>query len=228
MKMNEEIVLYHGAKDIVQKPVFGYANTGNDYGPGFYCTDSLELAQEWACTATHGGYASQYTLNTSNLKVLDLCDAKHHPLNWLALLVKFRAFDLGYESALNRDYLLENFLPDSIPYDIITGYRADGSCFAIARGFLNNGISLRVLQKALKRGLTGRQTVLKSVIAIERLRFSGSTEAPRDTYYPLRFTRDRQAREDFAVLCDEPEQSGDLLMCDIRKQGVKADDPRIR
>ena len=37
--------LYHGSSKVIEKPVYGYGKTYNDYGLGFYCTDSLEMAQ---------------------------------------------------------------------------------------------------------------------------------------------------------------------------------------
>ena len=38
--------LYHGSSNIIEKPLFGYGKPYNDYGLGFYCTDSLEMAME--------------------------------------------------------------------------------------------------------------------------------------------------------------------------------------
>ncbi|MBP3577789.1 MAG: DUF3990 domain-containing protein, partial [Lachnospiraceae bacterium] len=37
--------LYHGSSNIIEKPVFGYGKKYNDYGLGFYCTDSIEMAK---------------------------------------------------------------------------------------------------------------------------------------------------------------------------------------
>ncbi|MCD8293671.1 MAG: DUF3990 domain-containing protein [Clostridia bacterium] len=227
--MKDNIILYHGSKDIIKEPVFGYGNTENDYGLGFYCTEYLELAQEWACSVTHGGYANQYSFDTRSLKVLDLSSPVYISLNWIAILVKYRGVKhLQTEGERNRDYLLENFLLDINPYDIITGYRADDSYFSIARRFLGNGMPFRVLQRALKLGLLGEQTVLKSKIAFTRLKFEGSIGAPQNIYLPKRQARDKKARDDFEALCKEPEQPGDLLMSDIRRLRLKADDPRLR
>ena len=39
--------IYHGSKDIIEKPKYGYGKRYNDYGLGFYCTDSIEMAKEW-------------------------------------------------------------------------------------------------------------------------------------------------------------------------------------
>ena len=40
-------MLYHGSQRIIKTPVFGEGNPRNDYGLGFYCTESPELAKEW-------------------------------------------------------------------------------------------------------------------------------------------------------------------------------------
>ncbi|MCD8285753.1 MAG: DUF3990 domain-containing protein [Clostridia bacterium] len=226
--MKDDIILYHGSKDIIKEPVLGFGNTENDYGLGFYCTETLELAQEWACTATHGGYANQYTLNTRNLKVLNLSGPKYISLNWLALLTKCRGGNLGQEATLNKEYLLDNFLLDIIPYDIIIGYRADDSYFSIARRFLGDDMPLSSMQRSLKLDLLGEQIVLKSNVAFKRIKFLSSIEAPQELYLPLRTTREKKARADFDKICNEPRKPGDLLMSQIRLMGLKADDPRLR
>ena len=40
--------IYHGSKDIIKIPLYGYGKKYNDYGLGFYCTENIELAKEWA------------------------------------------------------------------------------------------------------------------------------------------------------------------------------------
>lgn len=42
--------LWHGSQKIVGVPQFGLGKVHNDYGQGFYCTESLDLAKEWACS----------------------------------------------------------------------------------------------------------------------------------------------------------------------------------
>ena len=49
--------LYHGSCSIIEKPVFGQGKRYNDYGLGFYCTDSLEMAKEWGVSHDKDGYA---------------------------------------------------------------------------------------------------------------------------------------------------------------------------
>lgn len=36
--------LYHGSRDIIKKPVYGYGKKYNDYGLGFYCTEDINMA----------------------------------------------------------------------------------------------------------------------------------------------------------------------------------------
>ena len=40
--------LYHGSRDIIKKPVYGYGKKYNDYGLGFYCTGmATPTAMSW-------------------------------------------------------------------------------------------------------------------------------------------------------------------------------------
>ena len=54
------MILYHGSDHIIEKPVFGEGKSYNDYGRGFYCTEHVELAKEWACATGGDGYANRY------------------------------------------------------------------------------------------------------------------------------------------------------------------------
>lgn len=38
-------ILYHGSLEIISTPMYGQGKVYNDYGQGFYCTESLELAK---------------------------------------------------------------------------------------------------------------------------------------------------------------------------------------
>ena len=57
--MNKIICVYHGSSQIIQQPVIGKGNPNNDYGLGFYCTESVELAKEWACSAEADGFTNR-------------------------------------------------------------------------------------------------------------------------------------------------------------------------
>ena len=66
------MILYHGSSLIVDPPIWGKGKTTNDYGRGFYCTQDLELAKEWACSRAMDGFANIYEFDTSGLAILDL------------------------------------------------------------------------------------------------------------------------------------------------------------
>ena len=66
------MILYHGSDHIIEKPVFGEGKSYNDYGRGFYCTEHVELAKEWACATGGDGYANRYQLEMGGLSVIGL------------------------------------------------------------------------------------------------------------------------------------------------------------
>ena len=43
-----DMILYHGSASDSVVPTFGLGNDHHDYGRGFYLTDDLDLAREWA------------------------------------------------------------------------------------------------------------------------------------------------------------------------------------
>lgn len=221
-------ILYHGSPDIIEKPVFGKGKPYNDYGHGFYCTEHIELAKEWACTEGVDGYANQYEIDTRGLSVLDLSSDDYTILNWLALLMRHRLGRLSAPVAKQgRDYLLQNFLPDFEKYDAIIGYRADDSYFSFARAFVSNTISLKQLGNAMRLGKLGEQFVLKSPKAFDAIRFLGYTVADNAVYYAKRKVRDDEARAAYAKELEAADIDG-IFMRDILREEMKPDDPRLR
>ena len=193
------MIIYHGSKDIIEKPEFGKGNKKNDYGLGFYCTENVELAKEWACSNNEtNGYANQYEIDLSAYKVLDLREEKYSILNWMALLLKFRTFDVNTPiSAQAKEYILENFYVNVEEYDVIIGYRADDSYFSFAKDFINNTISVEQLAEAMRLGELGIQIVLKSKRAFDTVKYISYELAECKEYYVKRVSRDKKARETY-------------------------------
>ena len=225
----EKISLYHGSTKVIEKPVLGLGNPKNDYGLGFYCTENLELAKEWASTERSDGFANSYEIGFEGLNILYLNKAPYHILNWLSILLKNRNFVLsqGLPSEA-KAYLLDNFLPQYEHYDLIIGYRADDSYFSFANAFLNNTISLEQLRKAMFLGKLGEQVVLKSKEAFSRLVFKESIPVDSSLYYPKRQARDRQAREDFQNEKAVVSPADAIYMIDILRQKWTNEDPRLQ
>lgn len=223
-----KLILYYGSPEIIQIPLFEKGKSYNDYGKGFYCTEHLELAKEWACTENTDGYANKYEIDTVGLSVLNLSSEEYTILHWLALLMKYRKFRIS-TPVMKRgaDWLKENFLLDLTPYDAVVGYRADDSYFSFARAFVNNEISLKQLSYAMHLGKLGEQFVLKSPAAFENIRFISYEIADNTEYYVKRKVRDDEARAAFRAELERDDLNG-LYMRDIIREGVQADDPRLR
>jgi hypothetical protein len=222
--------LYHGSQAIIEKPEFGKGNPCNDYGLGFYCTENLELAKEWASVNADGGFANTYSIDEDDLKILNFSDDNYNILNWLSALVDNRTFRITNQIAAQaKEYLLNNFLIDLSEYDAVIGYRADDSYFSFAMDFLNNTISLSRLEGAMYLGRLGEQFMIKSRKALEMLQFVDADPADRIIYYTKRQARDSVAREQY--LNSERKVSpanDDLYMIDILRQEIKQDDARLQ
>ena len=217
------MIIYHGSKDIIEKPEFGKGNKKNDYGLGFYCTENVELAKEWACSNNEtNGYANQYEIDLSDYKVLDLRDEKYSILNWMALLLKFRTFDVNTPiSAQAKEYILENFYVNVEEYDVIIGYRADDSYFSFAKDFINNTISVEQLAEAMRLGELGIQIVLKSKRAFDTVKYISYELAECKEYYVKRVSRDKKARETYLSGQRQNSAHDGLFVIDIIRKGLK-------
>lgn len=221
--------LYHGSANIVEKPIYGYGKAYNDYGIGFYCTESLEMAKEWGICKDRDGYANCYELEYSGMRMLDLRSPEYCLLHWLAILLKNREFDVPSGLSLEaKEYLLANFAVDYENYDVIIGYRADDSYFSFAQDFINGTISYRQLGNAMYLGKLGQQFVLKSRASFEKLRFVGFEVAKSSEWYPRKSSRDRDARNEYFSVERNRRQRGDLYIAQIMDEEMMPDDARLR
>lgn len=223
-----KLILYHGSSEIVQTPVFGKGKSYNDYGRGFYCTEHIELAKEWACTENSDGYANKYEIDTQGLAVLNLSSDEYTILHWLALLTEYRKFRVSTPMMKRgTDWLKKYFLLDLTSYDAVIGYRADDSYFSFARAFINNEISFTQLSYAMQLGRLGEQFVLKSPATFERIQFISYEIADNTVYYAKRKVRDDEARAAFRAELEKDDSDG-LYIRDMIRDEVPPNDPRLR
>ena len=221
--------LFHGSPSIIEKPQFGYGKVYNDYGLGFYCTGSLEMAKEWGVAQNRNGYANRYELDCEGLKILDLNGPSFNILHWLAVLLENREFDVPSGLALEaKEYILNTFRVDYQSQDAIIGYRADDSYFSFAQDFINGTISYRQLNNAMHLGKLGQQFVLKSKQAFDRIQFLGYEVADHDEWYAKKMLRDRSARREYLSVERNKRQRGDLYITQILDEEMKPDDERLR
>lgn len=224
--MDRWITLYHGSEQIIEEPTFGKGKVNNDFGLGFYCTESEDMAKEWAVSSLRSGFVNRYTLDTEYLNILNLNSPGYTILNWIAVLVEHRLFAIKTPVARRaKRYLIDHFSVNVNAFDLITGYRADDSYFDYAESFLNNGITVQQLSQAMRLGKLGEQIVVKSKFAFSRLRYDGFDIAEKETYFSLRKARNDDANRMYLEMLEQEDDG--LYIQDIMRGGIQNDDPRI-
>ena len=120
--MNKIITLFHGSEKVIEAPSFGEGKRNNDFGLGFYCTETENLAKEWAVSSLRDGFCNRYTLDTEYMKILNLNSPDYTILNWIAVLVEHRLFSIRTPIARRaKKYLIDNFGINVNAFDIVTG-----------------------------------------------------------------------------------------------------------
>ena len=165
----EKIVLYHGTPDKVFTPTYGKGNEKHDYGKGFYLTESIDLAKEWAVCRPNeeNGWVHKYELDCKDLKVLDF--QKLNVLTWLAELMKHRDAADSKRYRMLAAKFIEKYGVETEGYDVIKGWRANASYFYIAKEFVRDNIDMDILTELLSLGGLGIQYCIKSRLAYEHL-----------------------------------------------------------
>lgn len=221
--------IYHGSVNRLEHPIYGYGKKYNDYGIGFYCTESIEMAKEWAVGAERSGYANCYDLNTDGLTVLNLNDSEYCILHWLSVLLQNREFEITSVLASEaKEYLTTHFFPNYTSVDVIIGYRADDSYFSFAQDFINGTISYRQLSAAMHLGKLSQQIVLKSEKAFSQLTFVDAEIAAASEWFVRKQFRDKSARSEYFNVERHRRRRGDLYITQILDEEMKADDERLR
>lgn len=224
--MEDYITIFHGSEKIIEHPIWGEGRKNNDFGIGFYCTESLELAKEWAVSSLRDGFANKYILDTKYLNILNLNSSAYTILNWIAVLVEHRLFSITTPVARRaKSYLVEKFSVNVNAFDIIRGYRADDSYFDYAESFINNAISVEQLAQAMKLGKLGEQIVIKSKYAFTKLKYEGFEVAEQGKYYVHRKSRNDEANRQYFEMLDK--ESDGLYIQDIIRGGITNDDSCI-
>lgn len=147
-----KIILYHGTPDRVVVPKYGGGDEKHDYGKGFYLTESIELAKEWAVCRPNeiNGWVHKYELETDGLKILDF--QQKDVLSWLAELMKHRDAADSKRYRMLAAKFIEKYGVDTNEYDVIRGWRANASYFYIAKEFVRDNIDIDILEELLSLG----------------------------------------------------------------------------
>ena len=205
--------LYHGSPNKVIVPQYGLGEEKHDYGKGFYLTENVELAKEWAvCRPDEtNGWVHQYELDTTDLKILDF--EKRDILSWLAELMKHRDADTGRRYKVLAPRFIEKYQISTEDYDVIKGWRANASYFYIAKCFVRDEVDISILPDLLKLGDLGIQYCLKSEKAFQALKeeHSALKEVEFSKANPQYIQRDRTVREAMYALINSDENKIDKV-----------------
>ena len=198
------IILYHGSPAKEIKPAFGLGEDRHDYGKGFYLTENIDLAKEWAvCRPDEtNGWVHKYELDMEGLKVLDF--QKYSILSWLAELMKHRdAADSKRYRMLSQKFIAKYGIETS-GYDVIKGWRADASYFYIAKEFARDNIDMDILEELLSLGGLGIQYCIKSERAYAQLHEieEDMISVPYSEFNEQYNQRDIEARDNMRKLVD--------------------------
>lgn len=191
------IILYHGTSNKIFKPTYGLGNDRHDYGKGFYLTDDLDLAKEWAVSRpdNHNGWVHQYILDTDGLNILNF--QEKNVLNWLAELMKHRDAANSKRYRMLAAKFIEKYGVDTASYDVIKGWRANASYFYIAREFVRDNVDVDILTELLSLGELGIQYCIKSRKAYDHLKenLDGLISVDYDEFNQKYNQRDVSARQ---------------------------------
>lgn len=163
------LILYHGTSDRIVKPQFGLGNERHDYGKGFYLTDNINLAKEWAVCKPESkeGYVHMFELDLTDLQLFDF--TQHNVLIWLAELMKHREASDSKRYRILSEKFIQKYGLDLISYDVLCGWRANASYFYIAKEFVRDNIDIAILDELLLLGGLGIQYCIKSEFAFSKL-----------------------------------------------------------
>lgn len=165
-----KIILYHGTPNKIVTPVFGGGEEKHDYGKGFYLTENIDLAKEWAVCRPQeaNGWVHKYELDCDSLKIFDFQEASI--MAWLAELMKHRDAAESKRYKMLAAKFIDKYGIDTSNYDVIKGWRANASYFYIAKEFVRDNIDVEILEELLSLGGLGIQYCIKSELAYENLR----------------------------------------------------------
>ncbi len=153
--MENEMILYHGSREIVKWPEIRIQKYNKDFYFGFYCTIYAEQAKRWATRYGGTGYVNeyQYTKNEDlNIKIFPQMTEE-----WLDFIVACR-------------------LGKAHSYDIVEGPMADDTIFNYVQNFVDGKISREAFWDLAKFKKPTHQISFHTAKALTSLRFLKGSE----------------------------------------------------
>lgn len=155
------LLLFHGSKYGLKEIDANHLNGTKDFGPGFYLAESYESASTWVCEYKESSVYAFYLENTKNLKIMSFDVSK----DWLFAILYYRGSFEKFE--LNES--VKRLIEEIEKSDLIIAPIADNQMYDIIYRFANSEISDEQCVHALSATNLGKQYVLKSKKAVNRL-----------------------------------------------------------
>ena len=153
--MKEEIILYHGSRQIVEFPEVRIARFNKDFYYGFYCTLFVEQAKRWAVRFDNGGVINEYVyVPDDTLKILKFPEMTEE---WLDFIVSCR---------LGKPH----------DYDIVEGPMANDTIFNYVQNFVDGKISREAFWELAKFKYPTHQISFHTARALTTLSFVKGSE----------------------------------------------------
>ncbi len=153
--MDDNVVLYHGSREIEATPEIRVGRYQKDFSIGFYCTALQEQARRWATRFPGRGYVNMYEYRPRpNLQTLVFPEMTEE---WLDFIVASR---------LGRRH----------EYDSVEGPVANDVIFNYVQNFVDGKISREAFWALVKFKRPTHQICLCTSRALESLCFINATE----------------------------------------------------
>lgn len=153
--MSNEIILYHGSKEIIESPEIRIEKFNKDFYFGFYCTIYPEQAIRWATRFDRVGYLNEYKYTpnyTLNVKIFSEMTEE-----WLDFIVACRT-------------------GKSHNYDIVEGPMADDTIFNYVQNYVDGKISREAFWNLAKFKKPTHQISFHTARALTTLEFLKGSE----------------------------------------------------
>lgn len=153
--LSNEIIVYHGSKDVVDLPEIRIQKYNKDFYFGFYCTLLPEQAKRWATRFTGVGILNEYRYAPDeNLNI-----KKFHQMTeeWLDFIVACRT-------------------GQSHDYDIVEGPMADDTIFNYVQNYVDGKISREAFWSLAKFKHPTHQISFHTQRALDTLTFLKGSE----------------------------------------------------
>ena len=148
--------LYHGSKDIVDKPLVSSGRDNLDFGKGFYTTSVQAQAEKWVqrfILLGHKGYINVYDYaENSDLKILRF---EKMTDEWLDFIVACRSGKVH-------------------DYDIVEGPMADDTIFNYVQSFIDGQITREAFWNLAKFKYPTHQICFNTEKALATLTFNSA------------------------------------------------------